>query len=35
MDAPARTPLLEDGALPLFRPELLHERQNQWLGPSC
>ncbi len=33
MDAPARTPLLEDGALPLFRPELLHERQNQWLGP--
>ncbi|MBP1202365.1 membrane fusion protein [Duganella sp. 1411] len=32
MDAPERTPRHDEDALPLFRPELLQERQHQWLG---
>jgi membrane fusion protein len=32
MDAPERTPRHDEAALPLFRPELLQERQHQWLG---
>lgn len=33
MDARERTPQPGEDALPLFRPELLQERQHQWLGP--
>lgn len=32
MDARERTPGRNGDALPLFRPELLQERQHQWLG---
>lgn len=33
MEARDRTPQPDQDALPLFRPELLQERQHQWLGP--